>query len=314
MLIFWAILSVGLLSLLFGLGLALAHRKLAVEKDPKIQEVEDILPQANCGACGYPGCAGYSVGLIVDDVGIDLCPPGGKKLIKKLAVMLDKEVIEGEPMIARIHCSGDLRTAKQKYNYNGINDCNQAVAMFGGSKVCSYGCVGLGSCVRACAFDAIDITKDLDVIVNEPKCTGCTLCVPVCPKDIIHMEPAKTEIFNSCSSLDKGGPTKKYCNVGCTACKLCEKACEYDAIKVENYLAIFDYEKCTHCNDCTVVCPPESIHAWMPDELKSERSEIALVDYAKAQLEKDNKKVEAKKVDTDSESNKEEKEKEKVEA
>ncbi len=306
MLIIWSIVAVGSLALFFGLGLAVAHRKLAVEKNPKIQEVEEILPQANCGACGFPGCAGYAVGLVEENSSIDLCPPGGKKLIKKLAEMLDKDVIEGERMIARILCSGDLQTAKQKYHYNGITDCNQAVALFGGSKVCSYGCIGLGSCVRACAFDAIDITKDLNVIINEPKCTGCTLCVPVCPKDIIHMVPAKTRIYNSCSSLDKSGPVKKYCNVGCTACKLCEKACEHDAIKVVNNLAVFTYDNCTECNECTVVCPPDSIKSWIPLEEQSERAKVGLAELAKQQQEKALKKPGEKESKSDKEEEKEE--------
>lgn len=309
MLVLFAILSVGTLALIFGLGLAFAHKKLSVEKNPKITEVEDILPQANCGACGYPGCSGYAEGLVDQDISIDLCPPGGKKLIKKLAVILNKEMVTGERLIARIHCSGDIQTAKQKYAYNGITDCNQAAMMFGGSKECSYGCVGLGSCVRACAFDAIEIDKNLDVRVIEDKCTGCTLCVPVCPKDIIHMVPARTQIFNSCSSLDKAGPVKKYCNVGCTACKLCERACQFDAIHIKNNLAVFDYEKCTECNDCTVVCPPESIQAWMPEEMKSDRSKKALADYMESlKKAKDEPEKEDKKED------KEEDKKEKIEA
>ncbi|MDH5681091.1 MAG: RnfABCDGE type electron transport complex subunit B [Spirochaetota bacterium] len=280
-----AILSVGALALIFGLGLAYAHKKLAVEKDPRIEEIEEILPSANCGACGYPGCTGYAVGLIEEDIAIDLCPPGGSKLIKKLGIMLGKEAAEGEKMVARVLCSGDLDSARQKYVYNGITDCNQAVAMFGGSKVCDYGCVGLGSCVRACAFDAIDISKNLDVVVNEPKCTGCTLCVPVCPKDIIKMVPARTQIFNSCSSLDKAGPVKKYCNVGCTACKLCEKACEHDAIHVVDNLAVFTYDKCTECNDCTIVCPTDSIQSWMPEEIMSDRAKAGLAELARIKLE-----------------------------
>ncbi len=281
MIILWSVLSVALLAWLFGFGLAVAHKKLAVEKDPKIKEVEDSLPQVNCGACGYPGCAGYADAVVVEGVDINLCPPGGDSLIKVLGHILGKEVKETEEkLIARILCSGHLANSRQKYLYNGITDCNQAVNMFGGSKECPHGCVGLGSCVRACPFEAIYITKDLDVIVDEQKCTGCELCVPVCPKDIIKMVPARTKIFNSCSSTDKGGPVKKYCNVGCTACKLCEKACNYDAIHIKDYLAIFDYNKCTECNDCTVVCPTESIQSWIPYADMSDRSKLALDEEA----------------------------------
>ncbi|MDH4129248.1 MAG: RnfABCDGE type electron transport complex subunit B [Spirochaetota bacterium] len=289
MLIFWTVICVGFLSLIFGLGLALAHKKLAVEKNPLIGLIEGVLPQANCGACGQPGCSGYAVALVSENVEINLCTPGGAKLSKKLASILGKEATEGaERIVARIHCGGNSKTAKQKYVYSGITDCNQAVSMFGGSKECPFGCVGLGSCVRACAFDAIDITSDLEVIVNEAKCTGCGLCVPACPKNIIKMIPAKTRIFNNCSSYDKGGAVKKYCNVGCTACKLCEKACEYDAIHVKDNLAIYDYDKCTECNDCAVVCPTESIRSWIPEEMFSERSRFALAEYAK---NKDNKSI-----------------------
>jgi len=279
MVIIYSVMAITVLGSLFGLGLALAGKKLAVEKDPMIKAVEDIMPQTNCGACGFPGCAGYAVAIVEAGEEISLCPPGSDALIKRLAALLGKESVDGgEKMIARILCSGDSYNSKQKYSYAGITDCNQAVAMFGGSKTCSYGCVALGSCVRACAFDAIEITPEGAVIVLEDKCTGCTLCVPVCPKDIIEMVPARTQIYNSCSSHDKGGPVKKYCNVGCTACKLCEKACQDDAIHVKDQVAVFDYNKCTECGDCVVVCPTDSIQSWIPYENISDRAKQALAD------------------------------------
>ncbi len=284
-LIVYAVITVAILGGLLGLCLAVAHSKLAVEKDPRIKALEDILPQANCGACGYPGCSGYAAAIINDDIDISMCPPGGNKVIKKIGSLLGKEVVEGETMVAHIFCGGNLKTAKTKYSYLGISDCNQAVSMFGGSKQCSHGCLGLGSCVRACNFDAIYITPELDVVVDKDKCTGCALCEPVCPKNIIRMVPYKARIFNCCSSRDKAGPVKKSCNIGCTACKLCIKACNFEAVSIKDNFAIIDHEKCTECGDCYAVCGPMSIRSSIPLTEMSERAQLALAEEAKAKKE-----------------------------
>ncbi|HZJ58552.1 MAG TPA: RnfABCDGE type electron transport complex subunit B [Clostridia bacterium] len=161
---------------------------------------------------------------------------------------------------AKVLCAGDCDRATDKYHYEGIEDCVAASMLSDGPKECSYGCLGLGTCVRACPFDAIYIDKGI-AVVDEEKCTGCEICVAACPKHIIEMIPASSQVQVMCKSEDKGRDVRKYCTVGCIACRICERACEYDAIKVENNIARIDYDKCVNCMVCAEKCPTKSIYA-----------------------------------------------------
>lgn len=254
-----AIVTLTILALAFGLLLGFAHQKLAVQRDEKVQAIEEVLPNANCGACGLAGCRAYAESIVYNNENITLCSPGGNAVAHKIADIMGMEVEDKEKQVARIHCRGENALTKKKFYYNGILDCNQANSMFDGEKACPYGCLGLGSCVRACAFDAIFINDRGIAEVDEEKCTGCGNCVPVCPKGIITLMPLKTQVYVTCSSHGKAKEIKSYCIVGCTGCKRCVKACNYDAIHVENFLARIDTEKCTNCGDCIQTCPQDAI-------------------------------------------------------
>lgn len=257
--ILFSTLSIGGLGLIFALGLGYASKKFAVEVDPLVPLVRDALPGANCGACGFAGCDAFAKAIVDGSAPINGCPVGGKECATALSSIMGVEVIESAKEVAFVKCQGDNTLAREKYIYNGVYDCKNAAFLQGkGSKACEYGCLGLGTCVKACEFGAIDIVNGIAVI-NSKKCVGCKQCVLACPKDLIVMVPDDSKIRVSCASLEKGKGVKDNCQVGCIACKMCVKACEFDAIKVENNIAVIDYEKCTQCGACFEKCPTNAI-------------------------------------------------------
>ncbi|VFQ44013.1 RnfABCDGE type electron transport complex subunit B [Desulfoluna butyratoxydans] len=244
-----------------GLLLALADKKLAVETNPLIDEVADILPAGNCANCGYAGCGQYAEAVVEDpEVRPDLCTPGGNEVAQKIAALTGKKAAEIKPVKAVARCKGCPETnSTTKYIYNGLNDCEAAANLFAGEKGCEYGCLGLGNCVRACPFDALVIGELNVPKVNVDNCVGCGLCVTACPRDIMVLVPDNAVSVIGCQNRQKGGQTKKVCNVGCIGCRLCVKACPHDAMKVVDNLCEIDYDKCQFCEDAPclqVQCKP----------------------------------------------------------
>jgi Na+-translocating ferredoxin:NAD+ oxidoreductase RNF subunit RnfB len=281
--IVFSILAMSIVSYFLGLGLVYASKKFAVHKDERIELIENALPQSNCGACGVPGgCGGYASGIVKDGLDINLCKPGGSATVQLIAKIIgldvDSEMIRED---SRVHCKSGQSQGLFKYEYNGIDDCIQAKMLYGGPKVCEYGCIGLGSCVRSCPFDAIRISKDRLISIIEDKCTACGRCVDICPQKIIHLVPTSMKLYMGCSSKDKGAVVRKVCHVGCIGCMRCEKACPVDAIHVVDNLAVFDYSKCINCNKCFEVCPTGCIKS----SIKSEAKEAAAVAAGKNQSE-----------------------------
>ncbi len=253
------VLSLGGLGLLFGAALAYASKKFAVEVDERVEKIIEILPAANCGACGYAGCAGYATAVVEGKAPINGCPVGASGVIDEVSKIMGVEAgANSIKNIARVMCNGTCDKAKDKYEYRGVEDCVAATKLGGGFKGCSYGCLGLGTCVRACPFDAITIENGI-AVVDEEKCTSCGKCIIACPKAIIEFVPQDQSTWVMCMSKDKGKETRAVCSTGCIACKLCEKACEFDAIKVEDNIARIDYDKCVNCNKCVVKCPQNII-------------------------------------------------------
>jgi len=260
------ILVMGMVGLVFGIVLALANKKLAVERNPLIHVVEDILPKGQCGACGFAGCQAYAEAVVNDpDVAPDLCIPGKAEVANKVAELTGKKAAEMAPRVAHVKCANPISSALKKYSYSGIEDCVAASLLQLGPKSCEYGCIGFGTCERSCAFGAITLNEDGLPIIDLRKCVGCGKCASACPKRIIEMVPLMgTMVEVNCSSKDKGAVARKHCPVACLGCGLCVKLCPYGAIKVESNLAIVDSSVCmAKCDKpvCLDKCPTKAIKA-----------------------------------------------------
>ncbi|MHC4861001.1 MAG: RnfABCDGE type electron transport complex subunit B [Planctomycetota bacterium] len=218
-----AIISLGALGLAFGLVLALASRVFHVDVDPRIEQVEEALPGAQCGACGQPGCAPYAEAVVAGEMEPNLCIPGGASVARAVAGILGVAVGEVTPMVAVTRCKGGQREAMQRAEYDGIQDCNAAVLVAGGPKGCVYGCLGFGTCVKACPFDAMGMSDNGLPVVFEDKCTGCGSCVAPCPRGIMELIPRTQQVYLGCVSQDRGKEVKAVCTVGCQGCKACTK-------------------------------------------------------------------------------------------
>ncbi len=258
-LIIGSALSIGGLGILFGLGLGVAAKKFAIKVDPIVIELRDALPGANCGGCGYTGCDAFAKALAEGKAKPNGCPVGGDSTTQKVSTILGVEAAKSVRTTAYIKCKGNCHRAKDKYEYVGITDCVDASYLPGGGpKQCSYGCLGLGSCVKACNFGAIDIIDGIAVI-NEEKCVSCGMCVEACPKKLIEIIPYKKTIRVDCNSKESAKETMSACEVGCIGCKKCEKACRFDAFNFDGRLAHIDYDKCKMCRACIEVCPKGTI-------------------------------------------------------
>jgi RnfABCDGE-type electron transport complex B subunit len=239
---FIPILTMGLLGLLFSIGLSLAYQKLKVEEDPKVEKINEILPQANCGACGYSGCRAFAEVVAQGKAEVSGCPVGGDDVSQKIAEIMGTDAGKAERKVARLHCRGDHQAAKDKGIYLGITTC-YAAHIIGGNKQCVYGCLGYGDCVSACPFDAIEMGEEGLPEVDEAKCTACGKCVDACPRNLFELHPVSQNIMVFCRSLDSGAAAKKSCKNACISCGICVRACP-EAIVLENNLAkIKDYKK-----------------------------------------------------------------------
>ena len=241
-----------------AIALGLAAKKFAVYVDPRELAALEVLPGANCGACGFPGCAGYAKALVAGDIDLNQCPPGGADVVAKLAHILGIEASAAVRQTAVVLCQGDNRKAQLKYHYLGLEDCTAAQRIADGPKVCPGGCLGLASCQRACPFDAIEMTADGLAVISREKCTGCRKCVAVCPRSVIRMTPFESTIHVLCNSHDKGVVSRKYCKVACIGCNICQKTVP-DAYIIKDYLAEVIYENHENALEALEKCPTKCI-------------------------------------------------------
>jgi len=253
-----AVIIVGVTGLIFGVLLAVASIVFAVKTDEREELIIAELPGANCGACGYAGCSAFAAAVVGGEAPVNGCSVGKDKVAQKIARIMGVEAKKTEPVTARVMCVGDCAHAENKYEYSGIDNCAQAARLAGGAKTCPNGCLGLGTCAKACPFDAIKIENSIAVI-DEEKCQACGICVAKCPKNIIKMVPKKNKVTIPCSNTEKGALANKYCTVSCIGCKICEKTCPVGAVKVEDNLASIDYSICTNCGLCAEKCPRKVI-------------------------------------------------------
>ena len=240
-----ALIVMGGLGLLFGIGLAAASRVFAVQKDPRVEQIEGVLPGANCGACGAPGCSGFAEGVAKGKYPVNGCTAGGAEISKLVAQIMGTEVGEVVSQVAVVRCRGDRDNAGDSGVYSGIFDCKAAGMIAGGAKGCMYGCLGLGTCVAACPFEAMGMGDKGLPIVDEDLCTGCGECVRVCPRGIMELIPRSQKVFVGCVSRDFGKNVKAVCKVGCIGCSLCAnpKNTANDIITMDGKLPVIHQEK-----------------------------------------------------------------------
>ena len=255
-----AFLIVGILGLVLGFGLAVADKKLAVEKDPKLEELEAAMPGANCGGCGYAGCQAYAEAVYSGKAPAGLCSPGGAALAEKMGSILGIEVEVKERMVAFVFCRGNGEVTKTDYEYRGMGDCNAAALLQGGPIGCKEGCLHLGSCIAVCPSGAISKDEKGNIVVDKEKCIGCGKCTAVCPNHVIRMVPYAQEWICACNNHEPGGKVRKACPVGCIGCKMCETKVADSPFKVESFLSSNDWNMDqSNAAAAAEVCPQKCI-------------------------------------------------------
>ncbi|MBP5514685.1 MAG: Fe-S cluster domain-containing protein [Bacteroidaceae bacterium] len=280
-----AIIALGAIGLIAALLLYFASRRFAVHEDERIGQVSAVLPQANCGGCGFPGCAGFAGACVkaTDEKGSLeglLCPVGGQPVMEQVAGILGMTVEASAPKVAVVRCNGSCENRPRLVTYDGAKSCKVEQMIGMGDTGCSYGCYGCGDCVASCQFDAIHINPEtLLPEVDEEKCTACGACAKACPRQIIEVRlkgPKNRRMVVLCNNKDKGAIANKWCKASCIGCGKCVKVCEkFEAITLTKNLAYIDAEKCKLCRKCEEACPKGAIHSFNmpPRKPKAETAE-----------------------------------------
>lgn len=254
-----AALVIGITGLVIAVLLGVAAIAFAVPVDEKEVAVRELLPGNNCGGCGYAGCDALAKAIAAGEAAVGACPVGGSKVAEAIGEVMGVAAGETVKMVAHVACSGTCDKADIKANYYGIADCKKAAAIPGQSdKACEFGCMGYGSCVDACQFDAIQVINGVAKVDRE-KCVSCGKCVDTCPRHLIKFIPYEAKYSVNCSNTDRGPKVLAVCDQGCIGCKICERSCKFDAVQVINDVAVIDQEKCKGCGLCAQKCPKKVI-------------------------------------------------------
>lgn len=248
------------LGALMGIMLAVAAKAFTVKRDKRIDDIKELLPGANCGGCGFAGCDAFAEAVVKGETAPTKCSASDEEAIKRICAIMGVEAEKTVRMRAQVMCSGTAENAKKKYIYSGFPDCISAATLGGGDKLCPNGCIGLGTCVRSCAFGAISVVDGV-AYVDYHKCKGCGVCIAACPKGLIELIPFDSRHWVGCKSVENGKATRSYCEVGCISCKLCEKNCPADAIIVSDNVASIIYDNCVACGACVSKCPRGIIYS-----------------------------------------------------
>jgi Na+-translocating ferredoxin:NAD+ oxidoreductase subunit B len=260
-----AVLGMAAMGLFWAVVLVVVNKKFHVDENPKIEQVVDCLPGANCGACGFAGCQALGEAIIEKDADPAVCPVAQDDCYEEIAEITGKEMGEkGTKMVAKLHCSGDAKNVVTRAEYCGLHTCMAEHITNGGTKACPYGCMGHGDCVNVCPFDALKMNENGLPVVDEEKCASCGKCVDACPRGLFKMLPIDQKVFVLCSSKDGGAITKKACKVGCIGCTLCAKKGDEATFKIESFLATVDYDAAQKLTDEQVdnaiaVCPQKIV-------------------------------------------------------
>ena len=255
------VLAIGALGLILGVGLGLAGVLFAFKENEHVKAIRAVLPGANCGGCGFAGCANFAEAVAAGEAKTNGCPVGGAKAAEQVAEIMGVAPELERRVAAFVKCGGGESKSNFRYEYQGYHDCRaMALLAGGGSKSCPYGCLGMGSCVRACMFDALRYVDGIAQVDNE-KCMACGLCAAACPRGLVELVPYDHLIRVACNFPANGKITRMHCTAGCISCKKCEKICPHGAIHVENNLAHINYELCTQCGACAEVCPTKVVRA-----------------------------------------------------
>ena len=269
-----ALLIMGVMGILFGIGLAIASRFFHTESDSRVEQIIACLPGANCGACGFAGCEGYAKAVVEGTAAPDLCVPGGPKAALGIGEIMGVAVdVNKQPVRAVVHCQGGTDRCGQRFAYNGLADCRAANLVQGGPKNCEYGCLGYGTCMAACSFDAIIMGADRIPVIDWDKCTACGACVRACPRALIDLLPTNISHVVACSSQDKGKAVKDVCSVGCIACWICVKNAPEGAINKKGNLAVLTYPAGCDYTQAADKCP---MHCFVKVEAAGSSAQASL--------------------------------------
>jgi electron transport complex, rnfABCDGE type, B subunit len=250
-----AILVVVAVGIIAGIMLSFASKVFFVPVDETAAALREVLPGANCGGCGFAGCDAYASAMAEDrDMPCNKCPVGGPAVAAKLAAILGVEAGSEDRKVAVVMCNGNKDVSKSLLEYQGPKSCKAAKQLFGGLKECQFGCLGLGDCVDACNYDSIRVINGV-AKVDRDACVACGACAKACPQFLIRISPVKNMVICHCHSTEKGGVTRKACEVGCIGCKKCESVCKFDSVHVTDNLAFINPDTCKNCGACAKVCP-----------------------------------------------------------
>lgn len=254
-----AMLVIGSIGLLIGFLLIAAETKLHVEVDEREAAVRALLPGNNCGGCGYAGCDAAAAAIVKEEAEPNTCPVGGITVGNQIAEIMGRKVEEQERKTAFVKCSGSCDKTRKKSEYFGVQDCRMAVVVPGRtSKKCIYGCLGFGTCVKVCPFDAIHV-KDGVAEVDPGACKACGKCAEACPNGLIELMPASALYRIPCNSHEKGKTVREACDAGCIGCGICVRNCPAGAVSLVDNLALIDNQTCTDCGICVEKCPRKII-------------------------------------------------------
>lgn len=283
--VLYTIVSLTALGILAAIVIYFVSKKFAVQEDDRIAKVEAVLPNTNCGGCGQPGCHAFAKAVVdAGDLSVLHCPVGGNSVMKQVGDILGIQAVERDPYVAVVRCSGSFEYRKKTNVYDGAESCKIAAALYSGDTGCAYGCLGMADCVDVCDFEAMYMDEKTGLpVVIEDKCTACNACVKECPKNILELWPKgkkNQRVYIACLNEEKGSTARKECAVACSGCSKCFEACRYDAITMNNSLAVIDPEKCKLCMECVDTCDvhniitanvtPEKIQAANEQRLKRE--------------------------------------------